>query len=217
MNDSLKTYTVKQIEHKKLAINGKGSHSLWNKADELLDFCSPWDSEQIKPIEFKALCDKETLFFCFKVEDADVHIDTTDNTIRSINESDRVELFFRTNEELNPYYCLEIDPTPRIMDFKAHPNKQFDFAWNWPSGDLVVKSSINEKSFTVEGAISIASLTKLGLIKDGKIEAGIYRAKYNKQEDGNYEPTWITWVNPNTETPNFHTASSFGVLHLENQ
>lgn len=217
MNDSLKTYTVKQIEYKKLEINGKGSHSLWNKADKLLDFCSPWDLEKIKPIEFKALCDTETLFFCFKVEDADVHIDITDNTIKSINESDRVELFFRTNEELNPYYCLEIDPASRIMDFKAYPNKQFDFAWNWPSGDLVVKSSINEKSFTVEGAISMASLTKLGLIKDGKIEAGIYRAKYNKQEDGNYEPTWITWVNPNTESPNFHTPPSFGVLHLENQ
>lgn len=217
MNDSLKIYTVKQIEHKKLEINGKGNHSLWNKADKLLDFCSPWDSEKIKAIEFKALCDTETLFFCFKVNDSEIHIDTTDNTINSINNSDRVELFFRTNEELNPYYCLEIDPTPRIMDFKARPNKQFDFAWNWPSGDLVVKSSINEKSFTVEGAISIASLTKLGLIKDGKIEAGIYRAKYNKQEDGNYEPTWITWVNPNTETPNFHTPSSFGVLHLENQ
>ena len=217
MNDSLKIYTVKQIEHKKLEINGKGSHSLWNKADKLLDFCSPWDSEKIKPIEFKALCDSETLFFCFKVEDADVHIDTTDNTIKSINESDRVELFFRTNEELNPYYCLEIDPTPRIMDFKARPNKQFDFNWNWPSDDIKVMSSIESTHFTVEIAISMASLTKLGLLKEGKIETGIYRAKYNKQEDGNYEPTWITWVNPNTESPNFHTPPSVGVLHLENQ
>jgi hypothetical protein len=112
---------------------------------------------------------------------------------------------------------LEIDPASRIMDFKARPNKQFDFNWNWPSDDIKVKSAMESNCFTVEIAISLVSLTKLGLIKDDKIEAGIYRAKYNKQEDGNYEPTWITWVNPNTESPNFHTPSSFGVLHLENQ
>lgn len=216
-NDVLKKYTVKQIAHKQLAITGKGDHPLWNKANKLLDFSSPWDSEKIKPIAFKALCDSETLFFCFKVEDAEVHIDTTDNTFRSINESDRVELFFRTDESLNPYYCLEIDPASRIMDFKARPNKQFDFNWNWPSDDIKVKSSIESTYFTVEIAISLASLTKLGLLKEGKIETGIYRAKYNKQNDGSYEPTWITWVNPNTESPNFHIPSSFGILHLENQ
>ncbi len=215
--ETLKTYCVNSIEKNQLAITGKGDHPLWNKANKLLDFSSPWDSEKIRPIEFKALCDSETLFFCFKVEDADIHIDTTDNTIGSINESDRVELFFRTDESLNPYYCLEIDPASRIMDFKAHPNKQFDFNWNWPSDDIKVKSAIDATCFTVEIAISLASLTKLGLLKDGKIETGIYRAKYNKQNDGSYEPTWITWVNPNTESPNFHTPSSFGILHLENQ
>lgn len=216
MND-VKKYTVKQIKHQQLEITGKGDHSLWNKANKLLDFCSPWYKEKIKQIEFKSLCDSETLFFCFKVEDADLHIDTTDNTIKSINESDRVELFFRSNELLDPYYCLEIDPTARIMDFRARPNKQFDFNWNWPSEDINVKSAIELNYFTVEIAISLASLTKLGLLKEGKIETGIYRAKYNKQNDGSYDPTWITWVNPNTESPNFHTPSSFGILHLENQ
>ncbi|MEY3499852.1 MAG: hypothetical protein RL308_1521 [Bacteroidota bacterium] len=217
MNNLLKKYFVKYIDDKQLKISGKGKDSLWDKANILLDFCSPWDSDEIKKIEFKALWSKDTFFFRFKVNDSEIHIDTTDNYIDSINNSDRVELFFRTNDSLDPYYCLEIDPTPRIMDFKAHPNKQFDFAWNWSSKDIKVKSSIVKNAFTVEGAISITSLTKLGLIKDGKIEAGIYRAKYNKQKDGSYMPTWITWVNPNTELPNFHTSSSFGVLLLENQ
>lgn len=217
MNNLLKIYTVKQIEQNQLEITGKGFDSLWDEANVLVDFCSPWDNEKIKEIEFKALWSKDTFFFRFQVNDSEIHIDTTDNTINSINNSDRVELFFRTNDSLDPYYCLEIDPTPRIMDFKAHPNKQFDFNWKWPSKDIIVKSSINKKRFTVEATISIASITKLGLIKDGKIEAGIYRAKYNKLKDGSYEPTWITWVNPNTESPNFHTPSSFGVLLLENE
>jgi hypothetical protein len=212
-----KAYKVVKIDENLLKINGKGNHALWEKAIELTDFSSPWKHTPIKKITFKALCDDTNLYCCFKVDDAEIHLDTTDDTDSSINNSDRVELFFRTNEELNPYYCLEIDPTPRLMDFKAKPNKEFDFNWHWPKEDISIKSDIQANHFIVEMAISLHSLKQLDVLKNNKIEAGIYRAKYNKQEDGNYEPTWITWVNPNTETPNFHTASSFGVLHLENQ
>ena len=112
------------------------------------------------------------------------------------------------------YYCLEIDPTPRIMDFKASPKKKFDFDWNWPNNDLIVKSTIKEDRFIVEIAITIQSLKNFDLIKDNSIEAGIYRAKYTKQENNLFEPTWISWVNPNTETPNFHVPDSFGNLTL---
>ena len=181
----------------------------------LTDFCSPWDDEKLKKIEFKALWDEEYLFCSFKVEDSNVYIDTTDNSKNSIDSSDRVELFFRSNALLDPYYCLEIDPTPRLMDFNAKPNRAFNFNWNWSKNDILIKSDIQKDFFTVEIAISLASLTQLDLLKDGKIETGIYRAKYNQQENGSYEPTWITWVNPNTETPNFHTQTSFGQLHLE--
>jgi hypothetical protein len=115
---------------------------------------------------------------------------------------------------MDPYYCLEIDPTARIMDFMAKPNRNFNFNWNWPSNEIEVKSTIKENYFIVEGAISIKSLNELGLLKQNKIETGVYRAKYNRQKQGGYEPTWITWINPKTETPNFHIASSFGVFEL---
>ncbi|MFB9058239.1 sugar-binding protein [Mariniflexile ostreae] len=215
MNSKLKKYRVKKIDENHLKINGKADHPLWEKATGLTDFCSPWDDENIKEIEFKALWDGTYVFFCFKVQDSDIHIDTADNTVKSINNSDRVELFFRSNKQLDPYYCLEIDPSPRLMDFKAKPNRVFDFNWKWPEADISIKSDIQNDFFTVEIAISVASLIKKNLLKEGTIETGIYRAKYNKQENGNYEPTWITWVDPNTETPDFHTSTSFGLLQLE--
>ena len=124
-------------------------------------------------------------------------------------------MFFRTDTNLNPYYCFEIDPTPRIMDFIAYPNRNFDFDWSWPKNDVLVKSEINDNYFTVEGSISLESMRRFNLIKDQKIETGIFRAKYNEQNDGSFEPTWISWVNPNTEAPDFHTATAFGVLHLK--
>ena len=210
----MKNYNVNRIEKNILQINGLGDNPFWNNAEILTDFISPWSDLKPEKMEFRALWDTEHLFFCYTVYDTNIHIDRQDDSVDSIGESDRVEIFFRSDAGLNPYYCLEIDPSPRIMDFKASPKKKFDFDWNWPNNDLIVKSTIKEDRFIVEIAITIQSLKNFDLIKDNSIEAGIYRAKYTKQENNLFEPTWISWVNPNTETPNFHVPDSFGNLTL---
>ena len=207
-------YKVNLIGEGQLQITGKVTSNIWKQSEVLTHFCSPWDDEEHSKIEFRALWDNENLYFSFTVFDTNIHIDTKDNGIDSIGNSDRVELFFRPNNSLNPYYCLEIDTAARIMDFIAYPDKNFDFNWNWPKKDILVKSSINDVSFTVEGVISIDSLTQFNLIKENKIETGLFRAKYNSEDNVNFEPTWISWINPNTANPNFHIDSSFGVLQL---
>ncbi|MNQ07695.1 hypothetical protein D3C85_204810 [compost metagenome] len=214
MEQEAERYKVNLIKEDQLIITGKGTDLLWNEASILNHFVSPWQSEKQSEIEFKALWDGKKLFFCFTVFDTVIHIEKKDDSFDSINNSDRVELFFRPDDSLNPYYCLEIDTDGRLMDFIAYPNKNFDFDWNWPKNDIAIKSSINKNNFTVEGEISIESLNRFHLIKDHKIETGIFRAKYYTKDNLNFEPIWITWVNPNTETPNFHTPSSFGILEL---
>jgi len=211
----MNTYKVKSIKEKEIIISGDGNHSIWKNANSLTDFSSPWDNEPIKKIEFKAIHNSEKIFFQFKVDDSETYIHLSEDKNDSINNSDRVELFFRSDASLNPYYCLEIDTTGRIMDFKAKPNKEFDFDWNWPTQDIEVKSTRNKNNFIVEIAISIQSLNELNVLKNGLLETGVYRAKYNQQKDNSYLPTWISWVNPNAETPNFHRSTSFGLLELE--
>ena len=211
----MKEYTVNSIKKRQLNITGKGEDILWNSAVELTDFNSPWDTQKPSKIIFKALWDSEKLFFNFTVHDSSIHIVKINDSFASINDSDRVELFFRQDESLNPYYCLEMDTEARLMDFIAYPEKNFDFSWNWPKDDIHIKSSVNQDSFIVEGSISIQSLKKFNLIKGNKIETGIFRAKYSPNKNGFFEPTWITWVDPNTETPDFHIASSFGTLILK--
>lgn len=188
--------------------------ALWEKANCLTDFSSPWKNDSFSKIEFRALWDLENLFFNFRVFDTAIYIDRKDDSFDSIGNSDRVELFFRTNDSLNPYYCLEMDTAARIMDFEARPNKNFDFNWKWSKKDIEVKASKEETSFCVEGRISIQSLEDLNLIKNNTIEAGVFRAKFSLVENLQYDATWISWVNPNTETPNFHIASSFGKFIL---
>ncbi|QTD36922.1 endoxylanase [Polaribacter batillariae] len=210
----MKKYKVNLVQDKEIILSGKGNHLIWKKANSLTDFSSPWDDKPIKKIEFKAVYNSEKIFFQFKVDDNQVHIHPSKEKNDSINNSDRVELFFRSDASLEPYYCLEIDPLARIMDFKAKPNRKFDFNWNWPSQDIEVKSTIEPNYFIVEIAITLKSLKELNLLKNGQIETGIYRAKYNLQENNLFEPTWIPWVNPQTKEPNFHIDSSFGLLEL---
>ena len=210
----MKEYQVKLVSENHINFNESLNGSFFEKANCLTDFCSAWNEDPILKIEFRAIWDLENFFFNFRVFDTDVYLDQKDDSFDSIGNSDRVELFFRTNEFLNPYFCLEMDASGRLMDFKAHPNKDFNFDWKWPKKDLDIKTSKDEISFTVEGRISIQSLRELNLIQDNSIEAGVYRAKFSKNEKQEYEPTWISWVNPNTETPNFHIASSFGKFRL---
>lgn len=214
MDKENKIYKVNLIKSDELTITGKGESSLWEQSVVLNDFISPWDTVQPSEIKFRSLWDGKHLFFCFTVYDSKIHIDKKDDSVDSIGNSDRVELFFRRDESLNPYYCLEIDTKARVMDFIAYPDKNFDFDWNWPMDEIIVKSSKDEMSFTVEGAISMDSLRQFGLIKENKMEVGIFRAKYNSSDSLHFEPTWISWVHPNTEEPNFHIASSFGVFYL---
>ena len=215
MEQELYTYEVNLIAKNQLNISGKGDDKLWDNALILDDFTSPWNTDKESKITFKALWDREKLFFNFTVFDTEIHIEKKDDSVESIGNSDRVELFFRPDDSLNPYYCLEIDTCSRIMDFIAYPNSNFDFNWDWPQNNLKVKSSINTDCFIVEGSISIKSLKRFNLIKNNTIETGVFRAKYKKTQNKTFEPTWITWVNPNTETPNFHLASSFGRFILQ--
>ncbi|MCB0472433.1 MAG: hypothetical protein KDC56_05165, partial [Flavobacteriaceae bacterium] len=77
------------------------------------------------------------------------------------------------------------------------------------------KNKKKKKDFLVEGSINLSYLKKLDLINGNKIEVGVFRAKYNKSKNSIYEPIWISWCRPESETPNFHIPSSFGILYLK--
>lgn len=214
MNTDLKAYAVNFVKQNENQNVKDFDRFFWEKANCLTDFCSPWKKDSFSKIEFRALWDLEYLYFNFQVFDSEVYIDRKNDSTESICNSDRVELFFRKNEKLSPYYCLEMDVDARILDFEGYPNWNFDYNWKWPKEQLEIQSFRDEKSFTVEGKISLTSLRALDLIQDNSIETGIYRAKFSQNEKQEYEPTWISWVNPSTEEPNFHIASSFGKLIL---
>jgi hypothetical protein len=90
-----------------------------------------------------------------------------------------------------------------------------DYAWTWPSGQYIIKTTAVKDGYIVEVAISIQSLTELGLLKNNCLLAGLFRAECTGIKDGKARLHWISWVKPNSPRPDFHIASAFGVLVLE--
>ncbi len=209
------TYQVKKIK-KSIQITGEGKDKQWKKANQLGDFSYPWRKDTPPKTVFKALYNETHFYFLYRAQDAQIGQKVNGLKKRKPVQSDRVELFFKGMTAEDAYYSLELDALGRILDTKANFYKKIDFDWTWPTNELVVKASIDDTGYWVEGSISFASLRALGLYHDdGILRTGLYRANYLKQADGTNKPHWISWIHPDSETPNFHIPSSFGTLELE--
>ena len=208
-----KTYSVKKVTSS-IALSGTGDHADWKRAHVLTDFNYPWNTGQPRPIKFRALHNDAWLYCLFDVEDHDINIREKSNHKSEVASSTRAEIFFRANERLTPYYCLEIDPLGRVLEYEATYHRNFDTKWSWPAGHLIIETAKRKNGYTVEVAISKTSLRELGLLKDNTIQAGLFTAECFQEEDDEPEFKWISWVKPASKTPDFHIPSSFGVLQL---
>jgi len=132
----------------------------------------------------------------------------------SVLNSDRVEIFFRSDAKMSPYFCLEMDPVSRVLDYKAEFYRKFDYKWSWVG--IIVRSEYTLNGYRVWGAITLKSLAGYNLINDNKIQAGLFRGKCICREPGKNEFKWISWIKPDSEKPDFHIESSFGELVMVN-
>lgn len=208
-------YEFKSISNGLLSINGKGDNAIWNQANTLTSFMYPWNEGNPPPMTFQGLHDKDWIYGLYRVHDPKKILIYTDNNKKSdVLASDRVEIFFRKDDKMETYYGLELDPKGRIYDYRAHYHRQFNPDWTWPKGQLIVKAELNPEGYTLEFAVSKKSLKKLGMIKGDVIEGGLYRGECVQLNGDKAEFKWISWVKPDSETPNFHIPSSFGILKL---
>jgi len=207
-------YQVKKIQNE-LVITGKGDDPLWKEAGELSSFVYPWEKEKAPVTSFKALHNEGWLYCVFTVTDENIftYVEKKDKT--DVLKSDRVEIFFKQEDNTSPYYCLEMDPLGRVYDCQAEFVKKFNPVWSWPSDQLLIKTSRTNEGYIVEIAISKSSLKALGLLRDHILRAGLYRAECVQLVGDKATMKWISWIRPDSPTPDFHIPSSFGVLTLE--
>ena len=177
-------------------------------ASVLEDFSFPWLDRPCPVTSFRAVWNEERLRFRFDVEDDDLVLDETGEPHAAALGSDRVELFFATSADLStPYYGAEMEPRGSVYDYQAIYHRKFDDSWSF--GGLEFAGEILEGGYLVEGTITLESLRELGCLKGSEMIAGVYRAEFSHGPDGVVQD-WISWIDPQVTTPDFHVPSSFG-------
>lgn len=210
------TYAVKKIAGHTMHITGRGDNKAWSKAGILTSFTYPWEREQAPATSFSALWDGEWLYCLYRVKDDSVITLINKNNKLEVGASDRVEIFMSRDSTLLPwYYCLEMDATGRVLDYRASYYRKMDYNWKWPQGQFKLKTAPTHDGYIVELAISIRSLRALGLLQNNRLQAGLFRAECKSMKEGKAGLHWISWVKPTAEKPDFHIPSAFGILVLE--
>ncbi|NLS98256.1 MAG: endoxylanase [Planctomycetaceae bacterium] len=208
-----KTYEARYVPGAEINLDGIINELAWEQANLETGFAFPWENRPVPRTEFRALFDDWALYFAFRADDDDVVLAEDYQGKEDVVREDRVELFFALDDELANYYCLEIDPLGRVLDYHANYYRRFDRSWACPGLDVTGRRT--EEGYRVEGLIPLRSLQLLGFpaLDSGRpIKFGIYRAEFSHTEGSGWSESWISWVDPQTAEPDFHVPASFGRL-----
>lgn len=186
----------------------------WQTIHALTDFSSPWCAGISPLTSFRAYHNREFLFFRFEALGDHPKVYVKNNHKMEVLPSERVEIFLRQDSKMKVYYCLEMDALGRVLDYKASFYRKFDYAWKWPD-PLFISAEIKEDRYLLQGRLRIPKLIELGLLKNNKLEVGLFRAYCTALDGEKATLEWISWVNPGTEEPDFHVPEAFGLLVLE--
>ena len=207
------SYEVQKI-NRPIHLTGSATDILWEKAIPISNFVYPWNDGTPPKTIFRGLWDQQFFYFCFVVDDMNIIAPGDPDDKRGVLPSDRVEIFFKSQGAMDPYFCLEMDPIGRVLDYKAHYYRNVDFDWKWPDQGLEVFASLIEKGYVVEGKISLQSMRELGILNATTIHAGLFRGDFYPVDGKENKVKWISWIKPDSENPDFHIPSAFGIFQL---
>ena len=175
-------------------------------------FAAPWSHHE-DHTEFKAYYTDQYFVFRFNVKDSSI-IDVGD-TEESVTAGDRVELFFANSPALaEAYYCIEISPGGRVLDYRAKYHRQFDNTWKMEG--LQVAAIRCGTGYQVEGKIDLAFFKWLmgtKKMKGRRVYVGAFRADISAQSLPQ-DFIWFSWIRPKAASPDFHIPSSFGIFQF---
>jgi len=180
---------------------------------ETEDFKSPWDDSPYGKTRFRAVADRDTLYFCFEAADS-TPITQPFTRELDVADGDRVEIFLSPDSTMASYYCFELGPTGDNLDYHGQFYRNFDDRWNLEG--LRTATRQTPSGYVVEGVIPMAFLKKLSPGNEGYLTfyMGLYRAEYRKPFTEENPVQWICWVDPQTPEPDFHVPASLRPVQI---
>lgn len=193
---------------------GDDYERLWGEPDAS-DFARPKVSHELNGFDTTLGGKDATFFTCgltddafvfrFEVKDATVCASPTFETKRVIDYTDRVELFFSPTPELKgAYYCAEIDPLGRIMDYQGRMYRKLDFGWRFKT--MRTRAVRTADGYIVAGSVARQELTGLG-IDPTHFGLGVFRADFDQRNQ------LVAWCSaapmPDRAKPDFHQPVMF--------
>lgn len=209
-----KTYCLEYIEAAAVEIDGIASEDVWKSAARESGFSFPWKQAPAPSTIFRGFYTGEYIFFFFDVSDPDLVV-SPGLTEHAVAEGDRVELFFSAGLDMGEYFCLEIDSSGRVLDYRASFYRKFDNGWDLEG--LRAAGRVAPGGYAVEAAVPTAWFRDAGISSLGQysvINAGIYRGEFSHTATDDISESWISWQDPGTEDPDFHIPSSLGLFTL---
>lgn len=210
-----------------VSLDGAVEETVWANVPAISGaFQYPWENAEPPSTTFKAFHDDSNFYFSFVCADPQVLAKTDFAGERvTVDVEDRVELFFSPSPidkavdyALPTYYAVEVDALGRVHDYSmVFYRAAMDSAWNMPGLKTAGKRTAG--GYSVEGVVPIASLRELNLLggKDGNvILTGAFRAEFSgdTEKPDAIEQRWISWIDPETDVPDFHVESAFGKFVL---
>lgn len=201
-------------------IDGKLDEAVWETVPVISgEFRYPWEAVEAPLTVFKAFNDGKNLYFSFSVTDASVlSVEKWDGE-STVDDEDRVEMFFAAGPvdlpveyDIPLYYNIEVDPLGRVHDYSAKYYRAFDSDWNLEG--LESAAVLTDAGYDVEGSIPLKSFEDLALLAaDRTMRVGVFRAEFTKPAD-EIIMQWISWVDPKTMVPDFHVDAAFGEFRI---
>ena len=162
-------------------------------------FHAPWHGLPDDDTSLTYYATADSLFFLYEVREQSLCLTPGFSNERDVEPEDRVELFFSSTPDMSqPYYCTEIDPCGRPMDYKAIYYRDFDFGWNF-SG-MRVSSKMEDGSYSVEAVFSRKKLEELGMDLEKGFWLGAFRADF--RTDGTVD--WYSLRPTDDREADFH-------------
>ena len=146
---------------------------------------APWDGLE-DVTRFRCFADEERFYFYYEVADSTMTLVDPYEGERTVDWEDRVEIFFSRDSVMTAYFCAEIDPLGRRMDYSSSYKCPLDYEWDFST--MRQAGQLTDQGYVVAGSVSIsASFDDVQLMayllapQQGKYEAPEHAAALYEQ------------------------------------